>query len=142
MKVESNPQGLCVVKEFSVESEAELTCAVLEQVGVSADVIANHSLGAGLELGGRGSYQVIVRGEDLETARMALAERDEDDSRGVLIEGETCPQCGAGAVVASRLSGREVALRKVMRMFVMPWHRRGDLAVNPSRRCTECWHRW
>lgn len=142
MNVESNPEDLCVVKEFSVESEAELACAVLEQVGVTAKVIANHSLGAGLELGGRGSYQVIVRQEDLETARAALAERGEADSGRVLIQGEACPQCGAEAVVASRLSGREVALRKVVRMFVMPWHQRERPEVNPSRRCTECWYRW
>ena len=142
MNVESKLEEPCVLREFSVESEAELACAVLEQVGVASKVIANHSLGAGLEFGGRGSYRIIVRREDLDTARTVLAQRDEADNGSVLVEGSACPKCGAEEVVASRLSGREVALRKVVRLFVMPWHRKERPEVNPSRRCTECWYRW
>lgn len=142
LSVQGDPDQPCILAEFAVESEAQLTRELLGQAGVAAEVLANHSLGAGLELGGRGSYRLLVRRGDLAAAGAVLAAREQPGSGETPIEGEACPQCGATAVVASRLSGREVALRKVVRMFVMPWHRTEPPEVDPVRRCTECWYRW
>jgi hypothetical protein len=138
---ESSSDELSVLREYSVEPEADLARAFLEQAGVESRVTGNHSLGAGVEFGGRGSFQVVVRRRDLAAAEAALSEIENAEAEAEMVQG-VCPRCGAEMVEASTFSAREVALRRLATRFVMSWPQAVDTEVNPSRRCRACGHRW
>jgi hypothetical protein len=67
---------LAVVEVVATEAEAELLCSLLQNEGIRCTYrVSNYGAGAGDGLAVGGPQEVIVRSEDLESARTILAKR-------------------------------------------------------------------
>jgi hypothetical protein len=67
---------LAVAEVVATEAEAELLCSLLRNEGIRCTYrVSNYGAGAGDGLAVGGPQEVIVRSEDLESARTVLAKR-------------------------------------------------------------------
>jgi hypothetical protein len=67
---------LVVAEVVATEAEAELLCSLLRNEGIRCTYrVSNYGAGAGDGLAVGGPQEVIVRSEDLESARTILAKR-------------------------------------------------------------------
>ena len=67
---------LAVAEVVATEAEAELLCSLLRNEGIRCTYrVSNFGAGAGDGLAVGGPQEVIVRSEDLESARTILAKR-------------------------------------------------------------------
>jgi hypothetical protein len=74
--VTADPEELVVVEVVATESEAELLCSLLRSAGIRcAYRVTNVGAGAADGLAVGGPQEVVVRAEDVESAREVLGKR-------------------------------------------------------------------
>jgi Putative prokaryotic signal transducing protein len=74
--VTADPEELVVVEVVATESEAELLCSLLRSAGIRCTYrVTNVGAGAADGLAVGGPQEVVVRAEDVESAREVLGKR-------------------------------------------------------------------
>ena len=142
----SDTSELAVVRAFSLPLEAHLACSALHAAGLEARVADQDMVTADWLLSNAiGGVKVLVRAEDLATAREVLeniASVSDDDAVDGMSDVEdaaqdVCPQCG-GRTWVSVTHGKRLAVLSwmVISFPLFPVWRRW--------RCSDCGHesRW
>jgi hypothetical protein len=128
-----------IVGEFAFEPEVEVARSILEAAGLRAAVTGNHALGAGLELGGRGGFQLVVPASEAATARALLEPVTLPKPTTSSIP---CPRCGSASVVYDLPSRRAIRLRAMVRWLVALRSYHPQIPAHPRHLCGSCGFRW
>ena len=135
----SDASELVVARTYTQGLEAQLACSVLHAAGLEARVHDEYTVAAEWRYSNAiGGVKVVVRAEDLATARELLEKAavvSDDDAPCGLLDTEdsdegVCPRCGGRAWVAAASGKRLAILCMFVGLFLLPVQRR--------RQCGHC----